>query len=259
MIDASASMGFVSRDETLFDRARETARAIAEQGRPGDVFNLVRLSNIPPAVIVPNLAYEPARVVEEIEQMTLPHGTADVFGCLEKIAELLKLAPEVPLKEVFVISDFQRTSWSGGARGADDVARIKALWKQVDAAARVVLIDVGQSDAANVAVTSLESLDSCSLRPPRAGARCGDDDSKFRDGSCVTGRQLELVVDDKLVEQRSVDLTAGAEAVENFSVLLRVRGRTPRADPFAEKDACPLDDERWLVVPGQKIGSVCCV
>ena len=115
MIDASASMGLQSRDESLFDHARQAARAIAEQGRPGDVFNLVRLSNIPPQVIVASLAYEPGKIIEEIDQMQLPHGTADLsFSGLEKITDLLKLAPEVPRKEVYVISDFQRTTWAGG-------------------------------------------------------------------------------------------------------------------------------------------------
>jgi hypothetical protein len=254
-IDASASMGLVSRDETLFERARQTARAIAEQGRPGDVFNLVRLSNIPPAVIVPNLAYEPAKVVEEIDQMQLPHGTASVPGCLEKIAELLKLAPEVPQKEVYLISDFQRTNWSGGAGTEDDVGLIKAVLKRIDAAARVMLVDVGQIEAANVAVTSLESLESfvTPARPAPLRATIRNFGTER-----VTGRQLELVVDDKLVEQRTVDLAAGAETVENFSVPFAYGGER-RVQVRFQKDALPLDDERCLVVPVKERVRVLCV
>ena len=98
VIDASLSMGLVSREETLFARARETARAIVEQGRKGDVFNLVRLSNIPPVVIVSDAAYLPGRVIEEIEQMPLPQGTGDVPACLAKIEELLKQVVLEPIQ-----------------------------------------------------------------------------------------------------------------------------------------------------------------
>lgn len=253
VIDASASMGLVSRDETLFERARQTARAIAEQGRPGDVFNLVRLSNIPPTVIIPALAYEPVKVVEEIEQMTLPHGTADLPGCLEKIANLLKLAPEVPQKDVFFISDFQRTSWSGGPE--EDAARIKGLLKQIDGAARLVLIDVGQMEAANVAVTSLESLD-----PFVTPARPAPLRAAIRNFGAerVTGRQLELVVDEKVAEQRIVDLAAGAETVESFSVPFAYGGER-RVQVRLQKDALPVDDQRWLVVPVKDRVRVLCV
>jgi hypothetical protein len=253
VIDASASMGLVARDETLFERARQTARAVVEQGRPGDVFNLVRLSNLPPAVIVPNLAYEPAKVVEEIEQMQLPHGTADVPVCLEKIADLLKLAPEVPQKEVVFISDFQRTSWSGGP--GEDAGRIKGLLKQIDVAASVVLVDVGQLEAANVAVTSLESLESfvTPARPAALRAMIRNFGTER-----VTGRQLELVVDDKVVEQRAFDLTAGAETSESFAVPFAYGGER-RVQLRLQKDAFPLDDQRWLVVPVKDRIRVLCV
>ncbi|MBI3860627.1 MAG: BatA domain-containing protein [Planctomycetia bacterium] len=253
VIDASTSMGLVSRDESLFERARQAARAIAGQGRPGDVFNLVRLSNVPPSVIVPDLAYEPAKVVDEIEQMSLPHGTADVPGCLEKVADLLKLAPDVPQKEVYLISDFQRTSWSAGPEG--DAVRTRSLLKQIDAAGKIVLVDVGQFETANVAVTSLESLEAfvTPARPAPLRATIRNFGTER-----VTGRHIELLVDDKLVEQRAVDLAAGAEAVENYLVPFSYGGER-RVQVRLQKDSLPLDDQRWLVVPVKDKIRVLCV
>ena len=243
VIDASVSMGLLSLEESLFDRAKEAGRAIVEQAHQGDVFNLVRLSNIPPAVIVPEPAYEPSRVVDEISQMQLPDGSAALLACLEKVEDLLKLEPEVPHKEVYVISDFQRTTWTAGSTA--EGARIKALLKKIDETGSLVLIDVGQNDTANVAVTAFESLDAfvTTARPARFKATLrnfGPDR--------VTGRLLELRVDDKLVEQRAVDLNAGGEAVENFSIPLAYAGER-RVMVRLQNDALPVDDQRWLAIP----------
>jgi hypothetical protein len=253
IIDASLSMGLVVHEETLFARARDTARAIVEQGRPGDVFNLVRLSNIPPAVVVADAAYLPGRVIEEIEQLALPHGTGDVPACLAKVEELLKLAPDVPRKEVVIISDFQRSSWA--AASVDDLARVRALLKKFDEVGNLVLVDIGQTDAANVAVTSLEAIDAfvTTSRPAsfRAAVRNFGPDR-------VTGRLLEVLVDDRQVEQRALDLNAGGETVETFSISFSTGGEH-RVLVRLQKDSLPLDDQRWLAVPVREHLRVLCV
>jgi hypothetical protein len=243
VIDASASMGLYSRETSVFERAKQAGRAIVERSRQGDVFNLVRLSNIPPAVIIPEPAYETSQVVDEISQMQLPHGRGELLDCLEKVEGLLKLSPEVPRKEVYMISDFQRTTWSSGSPA--QAARIKALLKKIAQAGNLVLIDVGESDAANVAVTALESLDAfvMTARPARFKATIRNFGPER-----VSGRLLELLVDDKLVEQRTVDLNVGGETVENFSVPLAYSGER-RIGVRLHRDALPVDDQRWLVVP----------
>jgi len=253
VLDASLSMGFQVREESLFERAKQTARAIVEQGHQGDVFNVVRLSNIPPAVVVPVPAYQTTKVIEEIEQMQLPHGRGDLLGCLAKIAELLKLEPEVPRKEVIFISDFQRATWAAGA--TEDAARVRGLLKLIDEAGKLVLVDLGQNDAANVAVTAFEALDTfvTTARPARFKATVRNFGPER-----VTGRLLEFLVDDKLVEQRAVDLNAGGESVEDFSTLFAYGGEH-RVLVRLQKDALPLDDQRWLAVPVKERIRVLCV
>jgi hypothetical protein len=252
VIDSSLSMGLAFREETLFARAKDTARAIVGQARPGDVFNLVRLSNIPPAVVVADAAHLPG-VIEEIEQMALPHGTADIPACLAKVEDLLKQVPEVPQKEVVIISDFQRASWSAGS--ADELARLRALLKKFDEAGNLVLVDVGQTDAANVALTSLEAIDTFVTTSRPAGFRVT---ARNFGPDRVTGRLLEVLVDDRQVEQRSLDLNAGGEAVETFSLSFATGGEH-RVLIRLQKDALPLDDQRWLAVPVREQVRVLCV
>ncbi len=253
IVDASLSMGLQSRDATLFERARDAARSIVESSRQGDAFNLVRLSNLPPAVIVPTPAFQTASVIEEIDQMQLPHGRGDLLACLQKAEELLRAAPDLPQKEIYLISDFQRATWTSDS--SDDAARLKGLFRKFDEAGRLVLIDLGQSEAANMAVTHIEAIDSFATtnRPARFRAM-------LRNYSIerVIGRMIEFLVDDKLVEQRAVEVAAGAETVENFAHTFSSGGEH-RVQVRLQNDALPLDDQRWLAVPVKERLRVLCV
>lgn len=253
VIDASLSMGLQVREQTLFDRARDVAGRIAEAARQGDAFNLVRLSNIPPAAIVPTPAFQPAKVVEEIEQMQLPHGRGNLLPCLARAADLLKAAPELPQKEVFIVSDFQRATWA--CETADDVARLRALLKQIDEAGRLVLVDLGQTGAANLAVSRFEAAEEfvATGRPVRFRATVhnyGDER--------IAGRGIEFFVDDRLIEQRSVEINPGADALEAFSHDFSTGGEH-RVRVQLQKDSLPLDDQRWLAIPVKDHLRVLCV
>lgn len=252
-IDASLSMGRQSPETSLFDRARETARAIVEAARQGDAFNLVRLSNLPPAVIVPTPAFQGASVIEEIDQMTLPHGRGDLVASLQAAEELLNAVPELPQKEVYLISDFQRTTWTPDS--ADDLARLKRILRKFDEAGRLVLIDLGETDAANMAVTRVEAVDALMTisRPARFQATIHNFSIER-----VTGRVVEFLVDDRLVEKRVLEVAAGAEVTENFTHTFAAGGEH-RVLVRLQKDQLPLDDLRWLSVTVRERLRVLCV
>lgn len=253
VLDASLSMGCQARETTLFDRARETARGIVDAGRQGDAFNLVRLSNVPPAVIVPTPAYQTAKVIEEIEQMQLPHGRGNLLSCLEKAEGLLKAAPELSRKEIYLISDFQRATWS--ADSPDDATLLKLQLRRLGEAGRLVLIDLGQPEAANMAVTRLEKAEPLvtTARPARFRAALHNYGLER-----VTGRVVELRVDEKLIEQRAVEVNAGAEIVEEFHYTFPAGGEH-RVEVRLQADRLPLDDQRWLSVPVRERLRVLCV
>lgn len=253
VLDASLSMGVQVGENSLFDRVKDVAREIVEAGRQGDVFNVVRISNLPPTVIVQTPAYQTANVIEEIEQLQLPHGRGNLADALEKVDELLKAAPDVPQKEIYLISDFQRATWL--ADSTDEAARVKGLLKKFEDAGHLVLVDVGQSILDNVGVTRVESQDPFVTTSRAARFRAAIRNfGKER----VTGRVVEFLVDDKLVEQRAVDLNAGAEVIENFAQTFQYGGEH-RVQVRLQKDRLPLDDSRWLAVPVKEQIKVLCL
>jgi hypothetical protein len=253
VLDASLSMGLQARDATLFDRAREIAREIVEDSRQGDAFNLVRLSNLPPQVIVGTPAFQAATVVDEIDQMQLPHGRGDLLAGLRQAADLLRSAPEIAQKEIYLISDFQRATWTPAS--ADDNARLKDVLRRFDAAGRLILIDLGQAEAANLAVTGLTAIDSFASTARAVRFRATVRNFGLERS---TGRVMELLIDDNLTEQRPLDVAAGAEVTENFTHTFTTRGEH-RVQARLLKDALPLDDQRWLAVPVKERVRVLCV
>jgi hypothetical protein len=217
------------------------------------VFHVVRLSNVPPIAVVETPAYQAAQVVEEINQIQLPHGRGSLAEALSKVEELLKTAPDVPRKEVCLISDFQRSTWT--ADSAEEGALVRSLLRRLDESARLVLIDLGQLDASNAAVTAFELLDPfvTTARPARFKVQVRNFGSER-----FTGRLIEFVVDDKVVEQRALDLAPGAEVVENFSYTFNYGGEH-RALARLQNDSLALDDVRYLAVPVKDRVRVLCV
>jgi hypothetical protein len=253
VIDASVSMGTLHAENTLFERAKAAARAIVARARQGDAFQLARLSNLPPAVLIATPAYQPDEVIREIDQLQLPHGRPGLPGSLEQAADLLKLAPELKRKEVYLISDFQRTSWT--METTEEVARMRTLLRRCAEAGRLVLVDLGDPDAENAAITGFELLDRFPTSAKAARFRV----TMRNFGSMpVTGRAIEFLADDRLLEQRQVDVGPGAESVEEFLHAFPRAGEH-RVEVRLAADRAAFDDQRYLAVPVRDQIQVLCV
>lgn len=152
VVDGSYSMGLKSGESTVFDKARTLAGQIVEQGSSGDGYSVV-LMGTPPKRIVPEPSEDARRVAREIRNLRPTHGNADLAGTLTTVAGLLRSSPgKFPAKEVYFITDMQRSGWL--AQRPNDVAGAIAAFKQVNA--KAIFVDVGQEEAGNLAVTSLE-------------------------------------------------------------------------------------------------------
>jgi hypothetical protein len=253
VLDASLSMGYEANERSLFEQARDTARAIVESAARGDAHNVARLSNIPPAAVVATPSFQLSSVIAEIEQMQLPHGRGAVLTCLHDAAALLGTVADIPRKETHILSDFQRATW--GNESPDDAARLRATIRKFDDAGRLVLIDLGEARAPNVAVTGLDLLDSFVTTTRAVRFR-----ATIRNWGLerVAERLVEFLVDGKTVEQRTVDLAPGVEGHEYFSHTFSGAGEHS-VQVRVQKDALPLDDQRWLAVPVKERLRVLCI
>src|SRR4051812_7761616 len=164
VIDGSFTMAARRGDDlSRFDAARAQAHAVLEKAAPGDGYSLVLLGS-PAQVVVPGPADDRDKVAREVDELKLPHGSADVAGGLHAVAELVgksKAQTKYARREVYFISDLRRSAWplpAPTAKPGDTPAAGSGpaeSWARILDAARVVAVDVAGRDEDNVAVTAL--------------------------------------------------------------------------------------------------------
>ncbi len=83
VVDGSYSMDYKPTDKSRFERAKQLAAQIVDESSQGDAFALVLMGD-PSAVVVGTPAVEPGDFLEEIENLELPHGGANLTEGLPK-------------------------------------------------------------------------------------------------------------------------------------------------------------------------------
>ncbi|MFH1267758.1 MAG: BatA domain-containing protein, partial [Planctomycetota bacterium] len=111
VIDGSYSMAYTPTDKSRFQRAKEVAARIVEESPQGDGFTLVVMS-APPRVVVGNPVFEPRDFLPELDDLALPHTTADLPATLAQVEQVLFTArrehPRLVREEVYFLSDLGR-------------------------------------------------------------------------------------------------------------------------------------------------------
>lgn len=252
VIDATLSMGYRPAEAALFERAKQIAREIVVNSHPGDAFNVLRVSTLPPTVIVQTPSYQPADVAAEIDQLQLPSGRGDLLATLRKTIEILPAAP-LRRKEVYFVSDFQRATWAPGT--AEEHSAIRTAFRRLSDESRLVCIDIGQAPADNVAVTDFKMQDPFVMisRPTRFTATIRNFGQQP-----AGGRNVDLLVDGRVVQQKKISLPAGGEVAESFAHTFTAGGEHA-LQLRVSADNLPLDDQRWLAVPVKDQLQVLCV
>ncbi len=257
VLDGSFSMAYQPADQTRFDRAKEIAREIAESAPAGDAFTLLLMTS-PPQVVVGTPALARDEVIAEIEALRQPHTTADLPAVLPRIREVIQTAqresPRLAHHEVIFLTDLQRVAWAPhGPKAAQ--AELQRQMTRLAETAALVLIDVGQPSADNLAVADVRLL----TAPAIAGRTCRFQVTVKSFATQPAGRQaVELLVDGRRVAQRHVDVPAGGEA----SVVFEHRFDRPgdrAVEVRAEGDALATDNRRYLAVSVRRSVSILCI
>ncbi len=255
VLDGSYSMAYKPTDKSRFERAKQWATQIVDESSQGDAFALVLMA-APPVVVVGSPALEPREFVEEIENLKLHHGGADLPATLAQVEQVLKSAEssELARKEVYFLTDLGRNSWAPDAKDAEAAAYRQRLERVADLASLVV-IDMDQAGTENLAVTGLAAADAYATmaRELTFVAQVRNFGAQPRNHHPV-----EFHVDGHRAGEGYVDVAPGEQRPITFSHRFDAPG-----DHVIEvrlgADLLDVDNHRWLTVPVKDHLRVLCV
>jgi len=257
VLDGSYSMAYTPAEASRFAEAKELIARIVRASPEGDGFSLV-LAAAPPRVVVDTPALEPAEFVEQLEATMRTDTTIDLPATLEKVQSVLSRArrrrPGLRRQEVYFLTDLCRVGWMPRLGPSAAGAFLKRT-KRLSQRARLVVIDLGQPGADNLAITRLQAGSSyvTLARPAELELTLHNFGRQTRENQTV-----ELLVDAHHVARRTVDLPAGKSRSVRFSHRFDSPGGHT-IEARLEKDRLLVDNHRWLVLPVRSALRVLCV
>ncbi|MGC1275964.1 MAG: BatA domain-containing protein [Planctomycetaceae bacterium] len=241
VLDTSYSMGHEIAGQSRLDLAKAAAREVVDAAQPGDAFHLVRMSRQGPRVLIGRPSYQAEQVAAILDEQAISFERADAVTALRDVKTLLGEAPELPDKEVLILSDFQQADWRPGSTGGGE---LRTLLDGVAETATVRLFDAARPPESNVAVTDLNVEGSL----VRAGETARLTATVRMNGDAESRRErVELHVDGRLTANETVELRSDEEATVSFSHVFAEPG--PHAvEVRLPHDAVAADDSRFLAV-----------
>jgi Mg-chelatase subunit ChlD len=256
VIDTSYSMGYRQGAQTSLDRAKKTARDLADALlKRGDRFGLLTMAGEPRAlypdpVFVDDLTK--ARILAEIQEIEPSAGTTDASKALAALAQYLPrfaggaaAGAEVP-KQVYIITDMQKSAFATDRGLRDPNVRRTALALEKEKA-EITFVDCGADDAANLAVTRLDMADELAGVDLPARIDCTVKSFAPRPAEA----SLEFFVDDLLQGARPVALEPGEEKEIELYATFREKG-PHKVHVVLRSDDLPIDNARYLVVDARE-------
>ena len=167
ILDDSLSMTYRTSDGAVFERAKQAIERLIDTFRaeaPDDTVTLFRTSELDAPVesgtYLDDSQTEAMRA--RLEALSPSQGTLDPTQVIETVAAMLRDSPGVISAAVYVISDFQESTWTQreadveGGEGEDRLFSPLAEWAQEDRGLFVTFVNVGERSARNTAITSFE-------------------------------------------------------------------------------------------------------
>ena len=255
VVDGSYSMAYKPTDKSRFDRAKQLVAQMVEESSQGDAFMLLLMAS-PPSVIVGTPAAEPRDFLAELENLKRYDGGADLPATVALLESSLAKAEAAGLdqREIYFLTDLGRNTWGVAANSSGD-ADYRARLARIAQMASLVVVDLGQANAENVAVTALSVAEPIvtTAREVSFSAQLHNFGSQPR-----THHLVELRVDDHRVKEAYVDIAPGEQA----SVAFRHRFDSA-GDHVVEvrggPDLLDVDNHRWLSIPVKEHVRVLCV
>jgi hypothetical protein len=253
VIDGSFSMDYRREEKSRFEAARQLSKEIVEAGRQGDGYTLVLMGE-PPRVVIGQPAFDPQDVLEELDNLELPHAGASLPASLAEIETILRQAaeshPRLVRSRVILLTDLQQTTW-GDVDSPDSRQRLARLADL----ARLELIDLGQPGEQNMAVTNLQ-VDQ-KLLAVRTEVSIQAELRSFA-AEDRPAQAVEILVDGQRIADERANLPVGGTATISAKHRFDMPGEHAVLVRLAD-DALPVDNHRWLSIPVRDAVRIICI
>jgi hypothetical protein len=226
LVDATASMGVTEGTQTRFAIACGKAAEIVSGLSSRDLANVIWLDT-PTRTEFPRLGANHEHLVRVLREAGVGQGAADLEGALNLAQEMLKEADGT--REIYLLSDFQTTTWSG----------IKPAVAQN---IRFFPLKIGSGEVANRAITALRTEPEKPLVGQDINVLC--EISNFSSEAAMSTVYLRT---EAAPQTQEVRLQPWQKSTVSFRTRYREAGAKVLALELGE-DAFPADNRRWKVV-----------
>ena len=258
VIDGSFSMDYRHAGISRFDEARRLASEVIDGNPQGTGYSLLLMAQ-PTQTIIGDPAFEANDVKQELAALQLTHGVANLTSALQTVEQTLAEAEKkhgvLPQRRIIFFTDLGKNTWTDVST-AESLQRL-AEWEKKGIA--VSLVDVGQPDAPNQAITELVAESPwVTLRDATTFRVDLKSESSATSGNSPQRMTVALFVDGQRVNEQRVDLPANGRASVSFN---------QRIDTAVEHvveavlldDQLPVDNHRWRWVNVRRALSVLCI
>jgi hypothetical protein len=244
VLDGSYSMDYRWTGQSRFDRALELISELVDESRQGDAFTLILMAS-PPRVIVGTPSFSPRDFLLEAQSLKLQHTGADLSATLAQVEEVLTAAKREETRlaqhEVYFLTDLGRTTWEAAATADSEVREKVAHLSEM---ANLLLVDLGQPQTENFAVSDLRSSQSLFTTADEIAFEATLKSFTAR----KQPRKVEFLVDGQRMSDETIEIPADGEASLSFRHRFDVAG-DHTVEVRLPDDSLPVDDHRWLAVP----------
>ena len=225
LVDNSLSMGYKNNFQTAVEKARTTLNSFQE----GDEFTLMQFANETEVVFQFN--NENIGSLGDFENRFKQTNEATNYMRALHEAETFLLESDLASKEIYLISDFQKTAW-------DDMNPHVTI----DEGIKINLVPVKKEGSENVAVTDVHiSIEGKSGSGAKVFARLKNYGDEIRKASAM------LFINSKKISQRNVALTAGEEKIVQFNRIPLTQGTVAGHVELEVTDQLAVDNRFYFV------------
>jgi len=257
LLDGSYSMAYRSDEASRFEAAKELVTQAVNESNQGDGFSLVMMS-APARSVVGEPSFAAREFLAELDNLRQPQTGADLAGAaalVEKLTEdVSRRHPKLARQVVYVLTDFGRTAWSVDSLGRSRAEVVRRHLQKISESAELHLVDLGQDDADNLAVSDLKTEQPFAIRGRNLTIRA-EIQSYARS---TVDQDVQFVIDGRRAGEEKLRLDAGGSATVAFSHRFESPG-DHALEVVVPGDQLKVDNNRWLAISVKPALRVLCI